>query len=108
MVRRLDRDMAVAIGQRDEIAFGIDHDLLDLARALLEQAAQQVRLSAPRIALDEQARGQQFLQIDGDRLAGGAGADVDADGHWQPSWQGEGLAAKLASAARGAGDRVQL
>ena len=40
MVGGLDRDMAVGPGERDEIAFGIDDDLLDLARALFQQAAQ--------------------------------------------------------------------
>ena len=72
VVGGLDRDMAVAVGQRDEIALGIDHDLLHLARALFEQAAQQVRLAAARIALDEQAGSEQFLKVDRDRLADGA------------------------------------
>jgi hypothetical protein len=70
MVGGLDRDMAVAVGQGDEIAFGIDHDLLQLARAFLQQPAKQVRFSTPRIALDEQSCGEQFLQIHEDRLAG--------------------------------------
>ena len=63
-IGRLDRDMAVAFGQGDEIALGIDHDLLDLGRAALEQAAQQVRFARPAIALHQQARRQQLLQID--------------------------------------------
>ncbi len=72
MVGGLDRDMAVAVGERDEIALGIDHHLLDLAGALLEQAAEQVRLAAARIALHQQAGRQQLLKVDGDGIAGRA------------------------------------
>ena len=69
MLARLDRDMAVLVAQRDEVAFGIDHHLLDLAGALFEQAAQQVRLSAARIALHQQACRQKLFKI---HLHGGA------------------------------------
>ena len=71
MLGRFDRQMTVGAGEGDEIAFGIDDDLLHLARALLEQAAQQVRLAAARIALDEQAGGEQFFKIDGVGLVDG-------------------------------------
>ena len=83
MVGGLDREMAVALGQRDEIAFGIDHDLLHLPGALLEQAAQQMRLARPRIALDEQPRRKQFLQVDRDAIAAGPDPHVHAHRHRQ-------------------------
>ena len=51
----VDCHMAEAFGERDEIAFGIDHDLLDQASALFEQAAQQMRLAGAGIALHQQA-----------------------------------------------------
>ena len=41
-------------------------------RALLEQAAQQMRLSRARIALHQQARRQQFLEIESGPVAAGA------------------------------------
>src|SRR3546814_11062970 len=69
--------MMIGIGQRDEIALGVDHHLLDEAGALFEKAAQQVRLARPRIALDEQAGGEQFLNVDGNGAAGTVGPDVD-------------------------------
>ena len=60
VLRRLDDDMAVGVGERGEIALGIDHDLLHQAGALLQQAAQQVRLAGAGVALDEEAGGQQL------------------------------------------------
>ena len=42
--------------------------LLDAARAFFQQAAQKVRLARSAIALDEQTRCQQFLEIDRDIL----------------------------------------
>ena len=77
----LDDDMAVRLGQRDEIALGIDDHLLHMARAAFEQAAQQVRLARPRIALDEQSGRQQFLQIDRRRSAGFGEPHVDVNRH---------------------------
>jgi len=64
----LDRDMAVS-GEGDEIALRIDHDLLDLAGAALEHAAQQVRFARARIALHEQPGREQFFEIDANRFA---------------------------------------
>ena len=83
-IGRLDRDMAIAFGQRDEIALGIDHDLLDFGRAALEQAAQQMRFARPAIALHQQARRQQLFQIDSDGVAVGTDPHVHADGHCRP------------------------
>src|SRR3546814_4123271 len=73
IVAGVDDDMMIGIGQRDEIALGVDHHLLDEAGALFEKAAQQVRLARPRIALDEQAGGEQFLNVDGNGAAGTVG-----------------------------------
>ena len=61
IIRRLDHDMAVGGAERHEIALRIDHDLLHLSRRALEQAAQQVRLSRPRIPLHQQAGGEQLF-----------------------------------------------
>ena len=61
IVRRLDHDMAIRGAKRDEIALRIDHHLLHLPGRPLQQAAQQVRLSRPGIALNKQSGGQQFL-----------------------------------------------
>ncbi len=58
---RLDRDVAEHVAQGDEVAFGIDDDLLDLTCASFEQPPQQVRLAGSAIALHEQPRCQQFL-----------------------------------------------
>ena len=73
--------MAVGVGQRDEIALGIDHHLLHQAGAFLEQPAQQVRLARPAVALDEQPRREQFLDVDTHGLPRAVGPDVDAGVH---------------------------
>ena len=62
--------MAERVGERREIALGIDHHLLHHSSAFLEQAAQQVRFPAARIALHEQPRRQQLRNIELDRRAG--------------------------------------
>ncbi len=89
MVGGLNRHMAIAVGQGDEIALGIDHHLLDLARAFLEQAAEQVRLAAARIALHQQAGRQQLLQVDRDGVALPVDAHVHAHRHCNRPWQAE-------------------
>jgi hypothetical protein len=58
---RIDHDMAESVGKRDEIAFRVDHALLDPWGALFEQTAQKVRLSRARIALHQQAGRKKFL-----------------------------------------------
>jgi hypothetical protein len=77
----LDHLVAEFLRERDEIALGIDHHLLDIARALLEQPAQQVRLARPRIALHQQAAGQQFFQVELCARGAGRCAHVDVGGH---------------------------
>src|SRR5688572_4187449 len=96
MVRRFDRNMAVAVGECDEIAFRIDHDLLDLARTLFEQAAKQVRLSAARIALHQQAGRQKLLQVDRDGVALPVDAHINAHRHCARAWQAREPSRKLA------------
>ena len=67
---------------------GIDDGLLDEVGALLEQAAQEMRLARAGIALDEQTRRQKLLQIEQSRLSSGGGgcrSHVDADLHQPPS-----------------------
>ena len=85
---RIDGQMPVFFRQRDEIAFRIDDDLLHQRRALLQQAAQQMRLARAGIALHQQARRQQFLEVETDRgaargrAAAGGRSHIDGDGHW--------------------------
>jgi hypothetical protein len=81
IIAAVDDDMAEGVGERHEIALGIDHDLLHQRRAFLEDAAQQVRLARPRIALDEQARREQFLHVDTHILPRRVGSDLDAGLH---------------------------
>jgi transposase len=64
MVLGIDHDMAEAVGQRDEVAFGIDDGLLHPGRALFQQPAQQMRFAGAGIALHQQARRQQLLEIE--------------------------------------------
>src|SRR3546814_6537624 len=67
IIRRLDRDMAEGVGEGDEIALRIDHHLLHEPGAAFEEAAQQVRLARTRIALDQEAGGEELLQVHRDR-----------------------------------------
>ncbi|GAN93410.1 hypothetical protein Gbth_024_109 [Gluconobacter thailandicus F149-1 = NBRC 100600] len=55
--------MAIALCQSDEVAFRIDHDLLDECCSLFQQAAQKMGFARAGIALNQQARSQQFRQI---------------------------------------------
>ena len=59
-----DHQMAVTLAKRHEVAFGVDNGLLHPGCALLQQTAQQMRLARTRIALDQQARRQQFLKVE--------------------------------------------
>ena len=79
----VDHLMTEFVRQRDEIAFRIDDALLHPRRTLFKQAAQQMRLAGPRIALHQQAGRQQFLEI---QICHGAlgGAHVDIDLHPVP------------------------
>ena len=45
MLLGIDHQMAVAVAQRDEVAFGIDDGLLHPGRALLQQPPQQMRFA---------------------------------------------------------------
>jgi hypothetical protein len=47
--RAIDNDMVKLVRKAAEIALGIDHHLLNEGRALLEQAAQQVRFPEPEL-----------------------------------------------------------
>src|SRR3546814_19519579 len=70
-------DWSSDVCSSDLIAFGVDHHLLDQAGALFEQAAQQVRLARPRIALHPQAGGEQFLNVYRNGASGAVASDVD-------------------------------
>ena len=77
----VENDMAVAFGEADEVALRVDHHVLHEAGALLEQSPQQVGLSRAGIALHEQARGEQLLEIDAGGCAGAGLADDDLRSH---------------------------
>ena len=81
VVLGLDHEMAEALGQGDEIAFGIDDGLLHPGRALFQQPAQQVRLAGAGIALDEEAGRQQFLEVQGGRRSRRRLPHLDRNGH---------------------------
>ena len=84
----IDHHMAELVGEGDEITLRVDDGLLDEGGALLEEAAQEMRLAGAGIALDEQARRQKLLQIEQSRLSSGGGgcrSHVDADLHQPPS-----------------------
>jgi phosphoenolpyruvate carboxylase len=76
--------MTIFIGQRHEIAFGIDHHLLHQRGAFLQQTAQKVGFTRPRIALNEQAGGEQFLDVDQNGLSRSVISYADAGGHDMP------------------------
>ncbi len=73
--------MAELVGQRDEIALGIDDSLLDEIGALLEKAAQEMRLAGAGIALDEETGGEEFLEVEQGRFAALRHPHVDAGLH---------------------------
>ena len=77
----IDHDVAEFVRQAGEIAFGVDHHLLHQTSALFEQAAQEVRFARAGIALDEQARGEEFLHVHGDGLPARLPADFDLRPH---------------------------
>ncbi len=82
----VDHEVAEALAERHEIALRVDHALLHPGRALLQQAAQQMGFAGPGIALDEEARRQQFLEVEGGRRAasiqaGRRVAQLDCNGH---------------------------
>ena len=79
----LDDDVAVLVGQRHEVALGVDDALLHPGGALLQQAAQQVRLARPGIPLHQKARGKQLLEVEQHAPAAGGRvvAHVDSDRH---------------------------
>ena len=81
---RIDNDMAELVGQRDEVAFRIDDDLLYPRCALFQKATQEMRLSGSGIALDEQTGGQQLLQIEHGRCPAGRGSHLDINLHSIP------------------------
>lgn len=83
---RLDHDVAVALGERDEIALGVDDRLLHEAGALLQQAAQQVRLARTGIALDEQARRQKLGEVHRPGPIAGP-PQIDLVAHPVPRWR---------------------
>ena len=84
MVLGIDQQMAEPLGQRDEVAFGIDDGLLHPGRALFEQPAQQMRFSGAGIALHQQARRQQFLEVERRRRARRRMPHLDCDSHSSP------------------------
>ena len=60
----IDHQMAEALGQRHEVAFGVDDRLLHPGGALFQQPAQKMGFAGARIALNQQAGGQQLLKVE--------------------------------------------
>ncbi|MFK4600664.1 hypothetical protein ABIF57_000116 [Bradyrhizobium diazoefficiens] len=90
----LDHEMAEALGQRDEIALGVDDGLLHPGCALLQQPPQQMRLAGARIALHQEAGRQQFLEVHGRRGARRGLPHLDRNRHVPtqvPIIRGQGL-----------------
>lgn len=79
--RAVDHHMAKRFGQSDEIPLRVDHHLLHQPGAFFQQAAQQMRFAAARIALNQQTRGQQFFYVELDRSAAVVMADGDLRFH---------------------------
>src|SRR3954463_12497673 len=80
--------MAELVGQRYEITLRVDDGLLDEVGALLEKAAQEMRLAGTGIALDEQTRRQKLFEVQQGRLSSGSGgchSHIDASLHQPPS-----------------------
>ena len=77
----LDHHVAELVGERDEVALGIDDALLHPGGGLLEQTPEQMRLAGAGIALHQQARRKQFLDIERGRRAALRRSHVDADLH---------------------------
>ena len=63
MVLGIDQEVAETVGQRHEVAFGVDDGLLHPGCTLFQQSAQPVGFAGTRIALDQQASRQQFLEV---------------------------------------------
>ncbi len=79
--RAVDHHVPERLGEADEIALGIDDDLLHQRRALLEQAAQQMRLARAAVTLDQQPGGEELLDVDLDGGAETVGAKHDLGSH---------------------------
>jgi hypothetical protein len=75
----IDHYVAKFVGQRDEVAFGIDDDLLNPLRRLFQKTAQQMRLSGTGIALHEQSGCQQLLDIERGGTASGCRSHIDTN-----------------------------
>ena len=75
----IDDNVTELVGQRDEIAFGIDDDLLHPLRRLLQQPPQEMRFSGAGIALHQETRRQQLLDIELGAGPAGRRSHVDAD-----------------------------
>ena len=76
----LDDDVAVALGQRNEVSFRVDDRLLHQAGALLQQPAQQVRLARAGVALHQEAGGEQLDQVEARRFGAGE-TEIDRKAH---------------------------
>ncbi len=107
----IDDEVAVAVGEGDEVAFGIDDALLHPRRALFEQAAEEGGFAGAGIALDQQAGSQQFLEIKLGPCATLRHTHVDRDLHGDllaDSWDGAvSLGSSAHTRCRGCGGVVR-
>jgi hypothetical protein len=77
--------MAELIGERDEIALGVDDALLHPGGGLFEEAPQKVGFAGTGIALDQETGGQQFLKVHVGSAGTPALAHVDCNLHLNSS-----------------------
>src|SRR5262249_4993694 len=76
---RVDDKVIELFGKRDEIAFGIDDCLLYPGDALLEKPPQQMGFSGAGIALHQEARRKQFLEVQRGRVTRCGASDLDSN-----------------------------
>ena len=81
MVPGVDDEVAETLGQRHEVAFGVDDRLLHPGCALFQQPPKQMGFARARISLHQQAGRQQFLQIESRRGACRRMSHLDRNGH---------------------------
>jgi hypothetical protein len=81
VVLGIDQEVAETLGERHEVAFGVDDGLLHPGRALFQQPAQQMGFAGARIALHQQAGRQQFLKVQSSRSTCRRVSHLDRNGH---------------------------
>ena len=81
MVLGIDHEMTETVGKRHEVAFRVEDGLLHPGGTLFQQPAQQMGFARARIALYQEARRQQFLEVQCSRGACRRVSHLDRNGH---------------------------